>query len=99
MVPFRAVIGTAVTASPINANSYCNGYFLNSALKFTKLYLDECSDGFLNCHSQATAGDVWFYDKDKTIDQATLSHNQSRHACAGLDTILRQDLASQGDAQ
>lgn len=87
-VPFKAVIGTNVIASPLSSASYCNGYLLNSGLRIAKIYLDYCADGFLNCTSQAAAGTVWFYDKNKTEDKTTLSHNQSRHSCFGLEKIL-----------
>ncbi|WED41820.1 hypothetical protein [Legionella cardiaca] len=98
-VPFRVVIGTDVTASPISKASYCNGYILNTGLKITQFYLDDCSDGFLNCSSQALAGKVWFYDWQKTKDRIPLSHNQSRHACFGFEQILRKDLLAQGALQ
>lgn len=87
-IPFKAIIGTNVIASPLISASYCNSYLLNSGLKIIKLYLNQCSDGFLNCNSQSAAGEVWFYDKDKLEDGLTLSHNQSRHSCFGLDKIL-----------
>jgi hypothetical protein len=86
--PFYVIVGTDVTASPMNSASYCNGYFLNSALKVTKIYLDYCADGFLNCESQLAAGQLWFYDYQKTENATTLSHNQSRHNCFGLDKIV-----------
>jgi len=95
-VPFRAVAGSDVTASPITSASYCNGYLRNVGLKITKLYLDDCSDGFLNCSSQAAAGKLWFYDTQKTIDNIPLSHNQSRHNCFGFEKVLVSDLAQQG---
>ncbi|KTD65483.1 hypothetical protein [Legionella spiritensis] len=98
-VPFRNIIGSDVHASPLSGASYCNGYMLNAALKITKIYLDKCSDGFLDCKSQTAAGDVWFFDTDKTKDGETLSHNQSRHSCLGLGDILRQDLMAQGVAK
>lgn len=91
-VPFRVVVGTDVIASPFSNQSYCNGYLINAALKLSKLYLDDCSDGVLNCSSQASAGEIWFYDKDKTQDNGPLSHNQSRHSCLGFDKILSQAL-------
>lgn len=97
-VPFRTVIGSDVAASPFSSSSYCNGYWLNTGLKMTRAYLDYCSDGFLNCTSQRAAGNVWFIDMQKTNDGLTLSHNQSRHNCFGLDEILRQDLRSEGEA-
>lgn len=95
-VPFRAVVGSDVTSSPFSSASYCNGYTLNAGLKFTRLYLEDCSDGFLNCRSQSAAGTVWFMDTEKTDDQIPLSHNQSRHNCFGLERILRNDLIQQG---
>ncbi|MFI4963721.1 MAG: hypothetical protein ACHP6H_07715, partial [Legionellales bacterium] len=98
-VPFRVVVGTDVVASPFISYSYCNGYMHNSGLKLTQMYLDICSDGFLNCSSQTYAGEVWFYDEEKTEDRKTLSHNQSRHSCAGLDQILASALVTQGDEQ
>lgn len=91
-VPFKVIVGTDVYASPFSRGSYCNGYLLNSGLKIAKLYLNKCSDGFLNCSSQASAGEVWFYDKDKTADNRPLNHNQSRHSCSGLDHILSSAL-------
>ncbi|KTD11078.1 hypothetical protein Lgra_2044 [Legionella gratiana] len=96
--PFKAVIGTDVIASPFNSSSYCNGYILNSGLKIAKLYLDNCADGFLNCSSQTVAGTVWFYDKDKLENHLTLSHNQSRHSCFGLEKILTSVIDSEGAA-
>ncbi|WP_419421144.1 hypothetical protein ACNVED_04795 [Legionella sp. D16C41] len=93
-VPFRVIIGTDVTASPLNGASYCNGYRYNAGLKVTKLYLDKCADGFIECISQRSVGTVWFYDIQKTEHNNALSHNQSRHNCFGLDMILSQDLAN-----
>lgn len=98
MVPFRVVVGTDVTASPFSRASYCNGYLLNVGLKITKAYLNQCSDGFLTCGSQAIAGQLWFKDTQKTKDKIALSHNQSRHSCFGLGEILRNDLKAQGVA-
>ncbi|KTC76109.1 hypothetical protein Lbir_0178 [Legionella birminghamensis] len=95
-VPFKIVVGTDVTASPFSSASYCNGYLLNTGLKLTKLYLERCSDGFLNCSSQVIAGTLWFFDTEKTSDQTPLSHSQSRHSCFGLEQILISDLAQQG---
>lgn len=96
-IPFQSIVGTDVVASPFSASSYCNGYLYNSSLKITKLYLDKCSDGFLSCASQAAAGQVWFYDKEKTYKKQPLSHNQSRHSCSGLDQILISALPLKGD--
>lgn len=98
-VPFRTVVGTDVYASPISSASYCNGYLLNAGLKIAQMYLDKCSDGFLDCSSQALAGKVWFRDTEKTNDQFSLSHNQTRHSCFGLDQILSKDLLAQGVAK
>jgi hypothetical protein len=95
-VPFRVIVSSDVTASPFSSASYCNGYTLNAGLKLTKIYLDKCADGFLNCTSQAAAGTVWFYDIEKTKDKLPLSHNQSRHNCFGLETILQDDLMDKG---
>lgn len=98
-IPFKVIVGTDVRASPFSSSSYCNGYLLNTGLKLARLYLDQCSDGFLNCSSQAMAGDVWFYDIDKTERNIPLSHNQSRHSCFGLDKILISALATEGVVQ
>lgn len=87
-VPFKVIVGSNVHASPLSSASYCNGYMLNSGLKLTKLFLEKCSDGFINCTSQTSAGDLWFYDIEKTENKRPLSHNQSRHSCFGLDKIL-----------
>lgn len=90
--PFYNVVGTDVESSPFDADSYCGGYALNVGLEITQAWLASCSDGFLNCSSQAGAGLHWFNDKDVTRDAEPLSHNQSRRQCFGLDTILRNDL-------
>lgn len=87
-LPFRVVVGTDVVASPFTSLSYCNGYLENSGLKLTKLFLEHCADGFLNCRSQLAAGDLWFYDVDKTENNTPLSHNQTRHSCGNLDKVL-----------
>ena len=94
--PFKVIVGTDTLASPFSSNSYCNGFLLNSGLKIAKLYLDQCADGFLNCSSQIKAGDLWFYDKDKTENNAPLNHNQSRHTCFGLEQILVSALVTEG---
>ena len=98
VIPFRVVVGSDVIASPIAKASYCNGYFLNAGLKITKAYLEKCADGFLGYTSQSVAGDIWFYDWQKTSNKTPLSHNQSRHSCFGFDQILRNDLFVQGIA-
>jgi pimeloyl-ACP methyl ester carboxylesterase len=89
---FRAVVGSDVDSSPFDSDSYCGGYALNLGLETTQWWLDSCSDGFLDCSSQSAAGSVWFTDKSKTRGKEPLSHNQSRRACFGLDTILRNDM-------
>lgn len=94
--PFRVIVGSEVIASPFSQTSYCNGYMLNSALSMTKLYLEDCADGFLNCSSQLAAGELWFIDKEQTTNHYTLSHNQSRHSCFGLEEILRNDFLYRG---
>ena len=98
-VPFKVIVGSDVQASPLSGSSYCNGYLLNAGLKLTQLYLDTCSDGFLNCSSQTAAGDVWFYDIDKTDNNLALSHNQSRHYCFGFDKLLISAFATEGATQ
>ncbi len=87
-----SVVGSDVESSPFDSNSYCGGYSLNVGLETTQWWLDACSDGFLNCSSQAGAGAVWFYDVQHTFGQEPLSHAQSRRDCFGLDLFLRGDL-------
>ncbi len=89
---FRSVVGTDVETAVWDPDSYCGGYTLNVGLELTQAWLDSCSDGFLNCSSQSAAGAVWFYDKSRMAGSEPLSHNQSRRACFGLDTILRNDM-------
>lgn len=89
---FWSVVGQDLYGGFWNSNAYCGGYSLNAGLAVTKLWLDSCADGFLNCSSQAAAGRVWFYDTQRTSGNRYLSHNQSRRQCFGLDTILRDDL-------
>lgn len=89
--PFYPIVGTDVYASPFNSDTYCGGYSYNIALKVTKLYLDSCADGFLDCKSQAGAGSLWFFDTEQTKERP-LSHNQSRNKCFGLDDILKRDI-------
>lgn len=91
-VGFWYVVGTDVETALWDPDSYCGGYHLNLGLEITQAWLDGCSDGFLNCSSQSAAGRVWFYDTSYTAGREPLSHNQSRRACFGLDTILRNDL-------
>jgi hypothetical protein len=88
---FRSVVGTDVDSSPFDGDSYCGGYWENVGLETTQNWLNSCSDGFLNCSSQNAAGSVWFYDTARMAGGEPLSHNQSRRACFGLNTILRTD--------
>lgn len=89
---FRSVVGSDVESSPFDSDSYCGGYAENVGLETTQNWLDDCSDGFLECSSQSAAGTVWFVDKSRTAGREPLSHNQSRRACFRLDQILRADL-------
>lgn len=89
---FFNVVGSDVDTSPLDGDSYCGGYQLNVGLEVTQAWLNSCSDGFLNCTSQAGAGSTWFTDKARMAGAEPLSHNQSRRKCFGLDTILRNDL-------
>ncbi|MES2297798.1 MAG: hypothetical protein V4582_12195 [Pseudomonadota bacterium] len=89
---FYNVVGTDVETSIFDSDSYCGGYSLNLGLEITQAWLASCSDGFLECTSQAGAGTNWFYDKSRTNGAEPLSHNQSRRQCFGLDVILRNDL-------
>ena len=87
----RALLAVRLVAAIWNSDAYCGGYTLNVGLEVTQAWLDSCSDGFLNCTSQAAAGRVWFYDHN-TLGGKLLSHNQSRRQCFGLDVVLRNDL-------
>ncbi len=89
---FWDVVGSDVETAVWDPDSYCGGYDLNLGLEVTQAWLASCSDGFLNCTSQAGAGTVWFYDTSVTAGAEPLSHNQSRRKCFGLDVILRNDL-------
>lgn len=89
---FYPVVGTDVETAIWDPDSYCGGYTLNLGLEITQAWLNSCSDGFLECTSQAGAGIVWFYDTQATNGSEPLSHNQSRRQCFGLDVILRNDL-------
>jgi len=89
---FWSVVGTDVETSIFDGDSYCGGYSLNLGLEITQAWLSSCSDGFLECSSQAGAGSTWFYDTSRMDGGEPLSHNQSRRRCFGLDTILRNDI-------
>ncbi|GGA76371.1 hypothetical protein GCM10011521_13250 [Arenimonas soli] len=92
--PFRSVVGTDVESAIWDPDSYCGGYAENVGLETTQNWLNSCSDGFLECSSQSAAGSVWFQDKARMRGREPLSHNQSRRACFGLDTILRSDMGA-----
>ena len=89
---FWAVVGQDVETAIWDSDSYCGGYHLNLGLEITQAWLGSCSDGFLECSSQAGAGQVWFRDIQRTAGKEPLSHNQSRRKCFNLDVILRNDL-------
>ncbi len=88
---FWNVVGTDVSSGIFSSNAYCGGYTQSVGLEITQNWLSSCSDGFLNCTSQQAAGSLWFRDTTRTGGKV-LNHNQSRRACFGLDTILRNDL-------
>jgi membrane protein YqaA with SNARE-associated domain len=89
---FKSVVGSDVESSPFDGDSYCGGYQFQVALEVTQNWLHSCSDGFLECSSQAGAGSVWFYDTARTKGREPLSHHQSRRDCFNLDTIIRNDI-------
>ncbi|MFC4729288.1 hypothetical protein [Coralloluteibacterium thermophilus] len=89
---FWSVVGTDVRAAIWSDNAYCGGYAQTVGLEITKAWLPSCADGFLSCASQEAAGQVWFRDVAATSGGRVLNHNQSRRACFGLDTLLRNDL-------
>jgi pimeloyl-ACP methyl ester carboxylesterase len=91
---FRNVVGTDVESAFWDGDSYCGGYVENVGLEVTQNWLNSCSDGFLECSSQSAAGSLWFNDKSRMRDGEPLSHNQSRRACFGLDSILRTDMSN-----
>ncbi|MFK7886406.1 MAG: hypothetical protein AB8G16_06015 [Gammaproteobacteria bacterium] len=88
--PMVNIVGTDVESAIWDSDSYCGGYSLNVGLEFTQNWLANCSDGFLNCSSQAGAGSASIYDGSFTNEP--LSHNQSRRKCFGVDVILRNRL-------
>ena len=90
--PFEAVVGSDVDSAIWDSDSYCGGYQYQLSLETTQNWLDNCSDGFLECTSQAGAGSVLFYDKSRTKGKEPLSHHQSRRDCFRLDTILRSEI-------
>lgn len=91
-VTFKNIVGSDVDSSPFDGDSYCGGYQYQVALEVTQNWLDNCSDGFLECKSQRGAGTTWLIDKNFTSGSEPLSHHQSRRDCFRLDTTLRNDL-------
>jgi hypothetical protein len=89
---FKSVVGSDVDSAFWDNDSYCGGYQYQVALETTQNWLDNCSDGFLECSSQSAAGSVWFTDKNRTNGSEPLSHQQSRRACFNLDVIIRNDI-------
>lgn len=89
---FWDVVGTNVNANLFSSAAHCGGYADSVGLNITRAWLDDCSDGFINCSSASAAGQVWFYDTQATQGGNVLNHNQSRRACFGLDVILRNDV-------
>jgi hypothetical protein len=87
-----AVVGSDVDSSPFDNDSWCGGYSLGVGLETTQWWLDDCSDGFLDCSSQSGAGQQWFQDIEYTYEQEPLSHAQSRRNCFYLDQFLRTDV-------
>ncbi len=71
-----------------DSSPLCGGYNLNLGLSITRAWLDNCSDGFVNCSSQEAVGyahrDYTFTDRDEP-----LSHNQSRRKCFGVDRRVK----------
>ncbi|MBV7315997.1 hypothetical protein [Shewanella sp. NIFS-20-20] len=90
--PFEVIVGSDVDSAFWDSDSYCAGYQYQVALETTQNWLDNCSDGFLECSSQAAAGNVWFTDKQLTRGQEPLSHQQSRRACFNLDRLIRNHI-------
>ncbi|MFK8017614.1 MAG: hypothetical protein AB8G17_19475 [Gammaproteobacteria bacterium] len=88
--PFTNIVGTDVETAFWDGDSYCGGYALNVGLEFTQNWLSNCSDGFLECSSQAGAGNSSIYDG--SFSNEPLSHNQSRRKCFGVDVVLRNRL-------
>ncbi|WP_281212761.1 hypothetical protein [Shewanella insulae] len=90
--PFEVVVGSDVDSAIWDGDSYCAGYQYQVALETTQNWLDDCSDGFLECQSQSAAGTVWFTDTQRTAGKEPLSHQQSRRACFNLDTLIRDHI-------
>ncbi len=88
-VPFINLAGTDVESAIWDPDSYCGGYSQSVALEVTQAWLNNCSDGFLNCSSQTAVVGLSFADKNLTVGREPLNHNQSRRQCFGLDRLLR----------
>ncbi|MEM6640676.1 MAG: hypothetical protein AAF610_12345 [Pseudomonadota bacterium] len=88
--PMINIVGTDVETAFWDPDSYCGGYALNVGLEFTQNWLASCSDGFIDCSSQAGAGSASIFDGSFTNEP--LSHNQSRRQCFGIDVVLRNRL-------
>ena len=89
---FVNMVGSDVESAIWDSSSYCGGYLQSVALEITQAWLNNCSDGFLDCSSQSGVDDLSFNDKELTIDAEPLNHNQSRLPCFGLDVRLRDAL-------
>ncbi|USD35685.1 MULTISPECIES: hypothetical protein [Ferrimonas] len=89
---FESVVGSDVDSAIWDSDSYCGGYQYQVGLETTQNWLDDCSDGFLECSSQRAAGQEWFTDTERTRGREPLSHHQSRRACFNLDSLLRNHL-------
>lgn len=89
---FINLVGSDVDSAIWDPDSFCGGYEQSIALEITQLWLDSCSDGFLDCSSQAGVIDITFTDTNLTIGSEPLHHNQSRRPCFGLDVLLRDAL-------
>jgi hypothetical protein len=89
---FKSIVGTDLYGGFWNPNAYCGGYTENAGLSVTRLWLEKCADGFIECKSANAAGSVWFNDVQRTNGGRHLSHNASRRDCFGLPEIIRGDL-------
>ena len=89
---FNNVVGSDVDSAIWDPDSYCAGYAETLALEITQEWLHNCSDGFLDCTSQAGVVDNSFKDINFTEGSEPLNHNQSRRDCFGLDVRIRDVL-------
>lgn len=72
-----------------DSSPFCGGLHLNTGLKITRQWLNDCSDGFVNCSSQEAVG-FKHRDTSFTDDDEPLSHNQSRRKCFGVDRRIKR---------